>query len=123
MVTRVTQHAPVRPPGAMLSPEYQELKISIHRNLLNRVYLQALSSMSTEEIRMQVCAAVARSLEAERSPLRCMRSPLAKQRLIDEILDEVRALSNITEAGPGTAAGRTFARLAQTAAGLFGFPK
>ncbi len=70
------------------SQQHQELKFSIHRKLLDRVNLQALSSLAGERMRAEVRAAVARLVEEERSPL----SLVEKDRLIDEVLDEVFGL-------------------------------
>ena len=50
------------------TPEYQELKFTLHRKLLDRVNLEALSSMAGERVRNEIRAAVAK--------------------LVDEIVDE-----------------------------------
>jgi pilus assembly protein CpaF len=84
------------PPAAMLSrfggdqpaPEYQELKFRLHRKLLDRINLEALSTMAGERMRTEVRVAVARLVEEEKTPL----SLVEKDRVIDEILDEVFGL-------------------------------
>ncbi|MBI4908513.1 MAG: CpaF family protein [Acidobacteria bacterium] len=70
------------------APMYQELKFSIHRKLLERVNLEILSSMQSERVRAEVRSAVARLLDEERTPL----SLVEKDRVIDEVLDEVFGL-------------------------------
>jgi pilus assembly protein CpaF len=70
------------------SPEYQELKFTLHRKLLDRINLEALSSMAGERVRAEIRAAVAKLVEEERTPL----SLVEKDRVIEEILDEVFGL-------------------------------
>jgi pilus assembly protein CpaF len=70
------------------SPEYQELKFTLHRKLLDRINLEALSSMAGERVRAEVRTAVAKLVEEQRSPL----SLVEKDRVIEEILDEVFGL-------------------------------
>jgi pilus assembly protein CpaF len=70
------------------SPEYQELKFTLHRKLLDRVNLEALSSMAGERVRAQVRSSVAQLVEAEKTPL----SLVEKDRIIEEVLDEVFGL-------------------------------
>lgn len=86
----------VQPSLAMLSRlatndsvvEYQELKFSLHRKLLDRINLEALSALPTERMRGEIRTAVARLVEEERTPL----SLVEKDRFIGEILDEVFGL-------------------------------
>src|ERR1700722_2344434 len=68
--------------------DYQELKFAIHRKLLDRINLEALSSLATERARAQIRFAVARLVEEERTPL----SLTEKERVIEEVLDEVFGL-------------------------------
>ena len=68
--------------------EYQELKFAIHRKLLDRINLEALSSVASDRVRNEVRTAVSRLVEDERTPL----SVVEKNRLIDEVLDEVFGL-------------------------------
>src|SRR3954471_8866572 len=69
------------------TPEYQELKFTLHRKLLDRINLEALSSMAGERVRAEIRAAVAKLVEEEKTPL----SLVEKDRVIEEILDEVFA--------------------------------
>ena len=70
------------------TPEYQELKFTLHRKLLDRINLEALSSMAGERVRTEVRSAVARLVEEQKAPL----SLVEKDRVIEEILDEVFGL-------------------------------
>src|SRR5580692_7411658 len=70
------------------TPEYQELKFTLHRKLLDRINLESLSSMAGDRVRAQVRAAVARLVEEEKTPL----SLVERDRVIEEILDEVFGL-------------------------------
>ena len=70
------------------TPEYQELKFALHRKLLDRINLEALSSVASERVRNEVRVAVARLVEEERAPL----SITEKDRVIEEVLDEVFGL-------------------------------
>lgn len=74
--------------GDQPAPEYQELKFTLHRKLLDRINLEALSTMAGERMRIEVRVAVARLVEEEKTPL----SLVEKDRVIDEILDEVFGL-------------------------------
>src|SRR6201988_3090158 len=70
------------------SSEYQELKFTLHRKLLDRINLEMLSSVSVERVRAEVRAAVAKLVEEEQTPL----SLGEKDRIIGEVLDEVFGL-------------------------------
>src|SRR6478735_10174447 len=70
------------------TPEYQELKFTLHKKLLDRVNLEALSSMASERVRAEIRTAVAKLVEEEKTPL----SLVEKDRVIEEILDEVFGL-------------------------------
>jgi pilus assembly protein CpaF len=70
------------------TPEYQELKFTLHRKLLDRINLEALSSMAGERVRTEIRSAVARLVDEEKTPL----SLVEKDRVIEEILDEVFGL-------------------------------
>src|SRR5438067_893634 len=65
--------------------EYQELKFAIHRKLLDRINLEALSSLAGERARAEIRAAVAKLVDEERTPL----SLSEKEKVIEEVLDEV----------------------------------
>jgi pilus assembly protein CpaF len=68
--------------------EYQELKFAIHRKLLDRINLEALSSLAGERARSEIRVAVAKLVDEERTPL----SLAEKERVIEEVLDEVFGL-------------------------------
>src|SRR6266852_3613178 len=70
------------------TPEHQELKFTLHRKLLDRINLEALSAMAGERARAEIRAAVARLIEEEKTPLSLME----KDRVIEEVLDEVFGL-------------------------------
>src|ERR1700680_3740971 len=70
------------------TPEYQALKFALHRKLLDRINLEALSSVTSERVRNEVRSAVAKLVEEERTPL----SIAEKDRVIEEVLDEVFGL-------------------------------
>src|SRR5260370_714933 len=70
------------------TPEYQELKFTLHRKLLDRINLEALSSMAGEGVRAEIRAAVAKLVEEEKTPL----SLVEKDRVVEEVLDEVFGL-------------------------------
>src|SRR5467141_1732705 len=70
------------------TPEHQELKFARHRKLLDRINLEALSSMAGERARAEIRAAVAKLVEEEKTPLSLME----KDRVIEEVLDEVFGL-------------------------------
>lgn len=68
--------------------EYQELKFTLHRKLLDRINLEALSSLASERVRSEIRSAVAKLVEEEKTPL----SLVEKDRVIEEVLDEVFGL-------------------------------
>jgi len=68
--------------------EYQELKFTLHRKLLDRINLEALSSMAGDRVRAEIRVAVAKLVDEEKTPL----SLVEKDRVIEEILDEVFGL-------------------------------
>jgi pilus assembly protein CpaF len=70
------------------TPEYQELKFTLHRKLLDRINLEALSSVASDRVRGEVRAAVAKLVEEEKTPL----SVMEKDRVVEEVLDEVFGL-------------------------------
>jgi pilus assembly protein CpaF len=71
-----------------LSPQYQELKFVLHRKLLERINLEAISTMATERARAEIRTAVVRLVEEERTPL----SLFEKQRISEEVMNEVFGL-------------------------------
>src|SRR5713226_4573263 len=70
------------------SPQYQDLKFTLHRKLLDRINLEMLSSVAVERVRAEVRSAVAKLVEEEKTPL----SLGEKDRIIGEVLDEVFGL-------------------------------
>jgi len=70
------------------SPQYQELKFTLHRKLLDRINLEILSSMASERVRAEIRAVVTKLVEEEKTPLSLME----KDRVTEEVLDEVFGL-------------------------------
>jgi pilus assembly protein CpaF len=70
------------------APEYQELKFALHRKLLERINLEALSSIAGERVRAEIRGAVAKLVAEERTPL----SLVEKERVTEEVLNEVFGL-------------------------------
>jgi pilus assembly protein CpaF len=70
------------------TPEYQELKFTLHRKLLDRINLEILSSMAGERVRNEIRGALAKLIDEEKTPL----SLVEKDRVIDEVLNEVFGL-------------------------------
>ena len=68
--------------------QYQELKFSIHRKLLDRINLEAVYAMPGDRVRQEMRPSVAKLVNEEKTPL----SLAEKDRLIDEVLDEVFGL-------------------------------
>jgi pilus assembly protein CpaF len=74
--------------GLDVSQEYLELKFIIHRKLLDRIRLDALSGTPNDRVKGEIRSAVAQLIEEEKTPL----STLEKDRLSEEVLDEVFGL-------------------------------
>jgi len=70
------------------SLQYQELKFSIHRKLLDRINLEAVYAMPGDRVRQEIRPSVAKLVNEEKTPL----SLGEKDRLIEEVLDEVFGL-------------------------------
>src|SRR3979490_969124 len=68
-----------------LNPEYQELKFSLHRKLVDKINLEALATIDNQRVRNEVRQAVIQLIDAEPTLL----SSLEKQQISDEVLDEV----------------------------------
>ncbi len=83
---RLLQHAG-RPRGAM-RPEFQELKFTLHRKLVDRINLEALAAIDNQRMRAEVRQALIALIEGESTLL----SALEKQQVCDEVLDEVFGL-------------------------------
>jgi pilus assembly protein CpaF len=76
-----------RPRGA-LKPEYQELKFTLHRKLLDKINLEALATIDNQRVRGEVRQALITLVDEEPTLL----SSIEKQQICDEVLDEVFGL-------------------------------
>jgi pilus assembly protein CpaF len=76
-----------RPRGA-LKPEYQELKFTLHRKLLDKINLEALATIDNQRVRGEVRQALIALIDEEPTLL----SSIEKQQICDEVLDEVFGL-------------------------------
>ncbi len=70
------------------NPQYQEMKFSIHRKLLDRINLEALAARSIDQARQDMRPSVSKLVNEEKTPL----SLTEKEQLMEEILDEVFGL-------------------------------
>src|SRR5689334_4747393 len=68
--------------------QYQELKFSIHRKLLDRINLEAVYATPGDRVRQEIRPSVAKLINEEKTPL----SSQEKDQLIEEVLDEVFGL-------------------------------
>ncbi len=75
-------------PKAMLKPEYQELKFTLHRKLLDKINLEALATIDNQRVRSEVRQALITLIDSEPTLL----SSLEKQQISEEVLDEVFGL-------------------------------
>ena len=75
-------------PKSSLKPEYQELKFTLHRKLLDKINLEALASIDNQRVRGEVRQALISLIDGEPTLL----SALEKQQICDEVLDEVFGL-------------------------------
>src|SRR5712672_14017 len=71
-----------------LKPEYQELKFTLHRKLVDKINLDALASIDNQRVRSEVRQALISLIDAEPTLL----SSHEKQQICDEVLDEVFGL-------------------------------
>src|ERR1700734_863066 len=71
-----------------LKPEYQELKFTLHRKLVDKINLEALASVDSPRGRSEVRQALISLIDSEPTLL----SSLEKQQICDEVLDEVFGL-------------------------------
>jgi pilus assembly protein CpaF len=69
-------------------PEYQELKFTLHRKLLDKINLEALATIDNQRVRGEVRQAVISLMEGEPTLL----STLERQQISEEVLDEVFGL-------------------------------
>ena len=75
-------------PKSSLKPEYQELKFTLHRKLLDKINLEALATIDNQRVRGEVRQALIALIDSEPTLL----SALEKQQICDEVLDEVFGL-------------------------------
>jgi pilus assembly protein CpaF len=68
--------------------QYLDLKFAIHRKLLDRINLEAVQGMSGERVRQEIRPSISKLVNEEKTPL----SLTEKDRLIEEVLDEVFGL-------------------------------
>ena len=71
-----------------LKPEYQELKFTLHRKLVDKINLEALAAIDNQRVRSEVRQALITLIDSEPTLL----SSLEKQQICDEVLDEVFGL-------------------------------
>jgi pilus assembly protein CpaF len=75
-------------PTAVFRPEYQELKFALHRKLLDRINIEALTGIENERVRTEIRQALTELVDAESTLLNSSE----KQQVCDEVLDEVFGL-------------------------------
>ncbi|MFN8942730.1 MAG: CpaF family protein, partial [Acidobacteriota bacterium] len=75
-------------PKVALKPEYQELKFTLHRKLLDKINLEAHATIDNQRVRGEVRQALIALIDSEPTLL----SALEKQQICDEVLDEVFGL-------------------------------
>ena len=75
-------------PKSSLKPEYQELKFTLHRKLVDKINLEALASIDNQRVRGEVRQALITLIDSEPTLL----SSIEKQQISDEVLDEVFGL-------------------------------
>src|SRR5713226_5021827 len=73
---------------AALKPEYQELKFTLHRKLLDKINLEALATIDNQRVRGEVRQAVISLIDGEQTLL----SSIERQQISEEVLDEVFGL-------------------------------
>jgi pilus assembly protein CpaF len=71
-----------------LKPEYQELKFTLHRKLLEKINLEALATIENQRVRGEVRQALISLMDGEPTLL----SSIEKQQICEEVLDEVFGL-------------------------------
>ncbi len=75
-------------PKSALRPEYQELKFTLHRKLLDKINLEALATIDNQRVRSEVRQALLTLINEEQTLL----SSIEKQQICEEVLDEVFGL-------------------------------
>src|SRR5947199_9351464 len=83
---RLLRNNSKRRPG--LKPEYQELKFTLHRKVVDKVNLEAIASIDNQRVRSEIRQALLSLIDAEPTLL----SSMEKQQISDEVLDEVFGL-------------------------------
>ncbi len=78
-------------PKIVVKPEYQELKFTLHRKLVDRISLETLTAIDNQRARSEVRRALITLIDAEPTLL----SAIEKQQICDEVLDEVFGLGPI----------------------------
>ena len=73
-----------------LKPEYQELKFTLHRKLLDKINLEALATIYNQRVRGEVRQALIALIDEEPTLL----SSIEKQQISEEVLDEVFGLGH-----------------------------
>jgi pilus assembly protein CpaE len=81
-------HLARRAVKTLVKPEYQELKFTLHRKLLDKINLEALASIDNQRVRGEVRQALISLIDGEPTLL----SSIEKQQICDEVLDEVFGL-------------------------------
>ena len=76
---------------ATLKPEYQELKFTLHRKLVDKINLEALASIDNQRVRSEVRQAVLTIVETEPTLL----TATEKRQISEEVLHEVFGLGPI----------------------------
>jgi len=83
---RLLRNAGKQKPG--LKPEFQELKFTLHRKLVDKINLEALATIDNQRVRSEIRQALLSLIDAEPTLL----SSMEKQQISDEVLDEVFGL-------------------------------
>ncbi len=71
-----------------LSQQYQDLKFTLHRKLLDKINLEALASIDSQRMRNEIRGALTALMDAEQTLL----SAVERNQVIAEVLDEVFGL-------------------------------
>ncbi len=85
---RAPEQPAASPSREVATLQYQDIKFSVHRKLLDRINLEALAARSLEQARQDIRPAVSKILNEEKTPL----SLVEKEQLVEEVLDEVFGL-------------------------------
>ena len=76
------------PAPRVLRRQYQDLKFTLHRKLLDKINLDALASIDTKKLRNEVRSALTALIDAEQTLL----SAVERNQIVSEVLDEVFGL-------------------------------